>query len=270
MVASNRTVPINIQRQDSTESPSSSKPGTPLPVSNVYMKHMKPFSPNQAEDNSENSSRIESPEPLSEGRGSSSRKSDDRQRRVSRFLRPDFYETPKEDSIYAKMKELEDEDKKKPRFLRVVQQRKAMGESSSGRNTPLDANFQSEDRSNSGSQTPQPDIMQDMLRDQLSPPSEGQLLNRALTLKRQTSLREPAVAPTSPRPPLTDHSQAAPLHQHHQHVVQPQPPPQPVDTASQRFRRTILPYTGAKSDGQLLNKHAKVSLNISKKREKAC
>uniref|UniRef100_A0A0K2VA38 Protein kinase domain-containing protein n=2 Tax=Lepeophtheirus salmonis TaxID=72036 RepID=A0A0K2VA38_LEPSM len=50
---------------------------------------------------------------------------EDRQRRVSRFLRPDFYDTPKEDSIYAKMKELEEEEKRKSRFLKKIQARNA-------------------------------------------------------------------------------------------------------------------------------------------------
>ncbi|CAB4064333.1 unnamed protein product [Lepeophtheirus salmonis] len=44
---------------------------------------------------------------------------EDRQRRVSRFLRPRFLRhSPKEDSIYAKMKELEEEEKRKSRFLK--------------------------------------------------------------------------------------------------------------------------------------------------------
>ena len=35
----------------------------------------------------------------------------------------------------------------------------------------------------------------------------------------------------------------------------------PVEN-NQLYRRTIRPYTGAKSDGQLLTKHANVTLNV--------
>ena len=83
------------------------------------------------------------------------------------------------------MKELEEEDKKKPRFLRVVQSRAR--ESTSGRSTPLEMGSYSEDRSRSDTRTPVIDY-----GDSSTPISEGQFLNRALTLKRQSSLKEPS------------------------------------------------------------------------------
>jgi len=153
-----RSIPISIQRQNSSDSPTNSKPGTPLPTPGVYMKHMKPFTPTHTNDNSQNNSRLESPEPISDG-GNGDR------RRVSRFLRPDFYDIPKEDSIYAKMRELEDDDVKNPRYLRVGHGRT----SKSGRSTPLDySSYNKEDRSKSDSLTPQQDTLEGA-----APASEG-------------------------------------------------------------------------------------------------
>ena len=50
---SERSIPINIQRQNSQDSPVSSKPGTPLHNNpGVYNTHMKPFSPTPTNENS--------------------------------------------------------------------------------------------------------------------------------------------------------------------------------------------------------------------------
>merc|ERR1711892_945002 len=112
--------------------------------------------PNQTNDNSQNNSRLESPEPLSDGGNGD-------KRRVSRFLRPDFYDIPKEDSIYAKMRELEDDDTKNSRHLRVGRTSK------SGRSTPLDySSYNKEDRSKSDSLTPQQEKLEGA-----APASEG-------------------------------------------------------------------------------------------------
>jgi hypothetical protein len=238
--SSERNIPINVQKH-TLDSPSHSKPGTPLPMPGVYIKHMKPFSSSHA--NGSNN-RLESPEPLNDG--------GDRQRRVSRFLRPDFYDIPKEDSIYAKMKELEDEDKKKPRFLRVVHPRTR--DSTSGRSTPLDFLSYSED----GIKTDSPNIQHDLA----APVSEGQCLPRTFIPKCPVSSNEP---PTQFAVANTINSQS-----HNQNQCFPTPcivhSPETalptVKTSIQKFRRVIYPYTGAKSDGQLLNKHANVSLNI--------
>ena len=238
--SSERNIPINIQK-NKYDSPVSSKPGTPLPMPGVYMKHMKPFSSSHANDSH---NRLESPEPTNEG--------GEKQRRVSRFLRPDFYDIPKEDSIYAKMKELEDEDKKKPRFLRVVHPRTR--DNVSGRSTPLDFPSYSDD----GIKTDSTNIQHDLA----APVSEGQFLPRTLILKSHMSLIEPStqisVANTISSPPSNPH-QCFPTSCL---VHSPETAPPTAETSKQKLRRIIYPYTGAKSDGQLLNKHAHVSLNI--------
>jgi len=237
-----RSIPISIQRQNSSDSPTNSKPGTPNP--GVYMKHMKPFTPNQTNDNSQNNSRLESPEPLSDGGNGD-------KRRVSRFLRPDFYDIPKEDSIYAKMRELEDDDTKNSRHLRVGRTSK------SGRSTPLDySSYNKEDRSKSDSLTPQQEKLEGA-----APASEGQFLNRALTLTRRNSLKEPTSRLFVANSNDTDSSPNQALKPPTFSLVNYTQNELPVENA-QLYRRTIRPYTGAKSDGQLLNKHANVSLNI--------
>ncbi len=234
------TIPINIQKHK-VDSPGNSKPGTPLPISSVYMKHIKPFSSNPANDFN---NRLESPEPSSDG--------GEKQRRVSRFLRPDFYDIPKEDSIYAKMKELEDEDKKKPRFLRVVHPRTR--DNTSGRSTPLDFLSYTDD----GNKIDSSNIQHDLA----APVSEGQLLPRTFIPKCQVSLNEPssqlAVANTISSSSCNN-DQCFPTSCL---VHSPEPATPTSKTPTQKFRRIIYPYTGAKSDGQLLNKHAHVSLNI--------
>eukprot|EP00092_Neocalanus_flemingeri_P000854 GFUD01000911.1.p1 GENE.GFUD01000911.1~~GFUD01000911.1.p1 ORF type:complete len:2354 (+),score=554.15 GFUD01000911.1:527-7588(+) len=242
-----RSIPISIQRQNSSDSPTNSKPGTPLPTPGVYMKHMKPFTPTHTNDNSQNNSRLESPEPISDGGNGD-------KRRVSRFLRPDFYDIPKEDSVYAKMRELEDDDTKKPRYLRVHGRT-----SNSGRSTPLDySSYNKEDRSKSDSQTPTQETVEGAV-----PASEGQFLNRALTLTRRNSLKEPTSRLFVANSNDTDSSPNPDLKTPTFSLVNYTQNELPVENA-QLYRRTIRPYTGAKSDGQLLtvNKHANVSLNI--------
>ena len=244
---SERSIPINIQRQNSQDSPVSSKPGTPLPNNpGVYNTHMKPFSPTPTNENSRDQSRLESPEPLSEGT--------DKNRRVSRFLRPDFYETAKEDSIYAKMRELEDDQKKLPRYLRGSNITRT---TKSGRSTPLDyASYNAEERSRSDTVTPRPDS-----QEHGGPPgTEGQFPNRALTLTRRNSMKEP-----TSRLSLANNSQD--VLRSPQSIADASPNIAPVSANlpaenAQLYRRTIKPYLGAKSEGHLLNKHANVSLNI--------
>ena len=244
---SERSIPINIQRQNSQDSPVSSKPGTPLPNNQgVYNTHMKPFSPTPTNENSRDQSRLESPEPLSEGT--------DKNRRVSRFLRPDFYETAKEDSIYAKMRELEDDQKKLPRYLRGSNITRT---TKSGRSTPLDyASYNAEERSRSDNVTPRPDS-----QEHGGPPgTEGQFANRALTLTRRNSMKEP-----TSRLSLANNSQD--VLRPPQSIADASPNIAPVSSNlpaenAQLYRRTIKPYLGAKSEGHLLNKHANVSLNI--------
>ena len=123
-------------------------------------------------------------------------------------------------------------------------------------------------------------------------PTEGQLhkQNRTLTLSRRNSMREPSVRHFN-----NDSVQCAPSNTYSQsplpaNLCSPSPIPSnpmptytrmnyttselPVENA-QLYRRTIRPYTGAKSDGQLLSKHANVSLNViaaaeRKKRQSQC
>ena len=244
---SERSIPINIQRQNSQDSPVSSKPGTPLPTNpGVYNTHMKPFSPTPTNESSRDQSRLESPEPLSEGT--------DKNRRVSRFLRPDFYETAKEDSIYAKMRELEDDQKKLPRYLRGSNITRT---TKSGRSTPLDyASYNAEERSRGDTVNPRPDS-----QEHVGPPgTEGQFPNRALTLTRRNSMKEP-----TSRLSLANNSQD--VLRPPQSIADASPNIAPVSANlpaenAQLYRRTIKPYLGAKSEGHLLNKHANVSLNI--------
>ena len=207
---------------------------------------MKPFSPTPTNENSRDQSRLESPEPLSEGT--------DKNRRVSRFLRPDFYETAKEDSIYAKMRELEDDQKKLPRYLRGSNITRT---TKSGRSTPLDyASYNAEERSRSDTVTPRPDS-----QEHGGPPgTEGQFPNRALTLTRRNSMKEP-----TSRLSLANNSQD--VLRSPQSIADASPNIAPVSANlpaenAQLYRRTIKPYLGAKSEGHLLNKHANVSLNI--------
>jgi hypothetical protein len=220
------------------------------------MKHMKPFNLNSYEPNDR----------LDAG-GSSDLSGGDPNRRKSRFLRPDFYDIPKEDSIYAKMKEMEDEDKRKPRFLRQVQSRGR--ETLSGRSTPLDHSSYSEDLPpRSETRTPFGDATATI-------PNEGQFINRAVpSLKRQNSLRESKVPLYVPNQNI---SLTANTH-YDSSSLQPSStttslmPGNPLDTSinqftqmNQRsFRRPIHAYTGAKSEGHLRsnNQHANVSLGI--------
>ena len=229
-------VPINIKKCYTSESTIQSNPGKPHNKTGVYIKHMKPFSLNSLDNNDRSES------------SDASGELGDRQRRVSRFLRPDFYDIPKENSIYAKMKELEDEDKKKPRFLRIVQSRGKDG--NSGRSTPLDLITYSEDRTRSDTMTP--------FGDNSSPNSEGQFLTNALIC--QSDLNEPSSRLcvynnashflSSPGPCLQTSTLFHP------------PQTNPFLETSLKIERPIYPYVAAKSEGQLLYKHAHVTSNI--------
>ena len=271
-----RNIPINVQSSNFYDSPGSSKPGTPVPTPGVYMKHMKPFNLNSYEPND----RLDA--------GGSSDYTADPQRRVSRFLRPDFYDIPKEDSIYAKMKEIEDEDKRKPRFLRQVQTRGR--ETLSGRSTPLDYSSYSEEVPRSETRTPFGDS---------SVANEGQFLNRPiLSLKRQNSLRETIIPinvsnqkvsvsstanthhdTSSLRPSssatMTTSSSTTTSNLLNSLPGQSMEPINQFTQTNQRSRRPVHPYTGAKSDGQLVaNSHANISLNIiaaaERKKRQSC
>ena len=267
-----RNIPINVQSSNLYDSPGSSKPGTPVPTPGVYMKHMKPFNLNSYEPND----RLDA--------GGSSDYTSDPQRRKSRFLRPDFYDIPKEDSVYAKMKEIEDEDKRKPRFLRQVQTRGR--ETLSGRSTPLDYSSYSEEVPRSETRTPFGDA---------SATNEGQFLNRPmLSLKRQNSLRETIIPihvsnqkvsvsstanthhdTSSSSSTMTTSSSSTASNHLNFLPGQSMDPNNQFTQTNQRSRRPVHPYTGAKSDGQLVaNSHANISLNIiaaaERKKRQSC
>ena len=105
--------------------------------------------------------------------------------------------------------------------------------------------------------------------------SEGQFPNRSsLTLTRRNSLREPSsrhfnnhvgTDPVGALPSLSNPLSPSPLPQ------SPLPTYSRINYTSSElpaenahlYRRQIRPYTGAKSEGQLLNaKHANVTLNV--------
>ncbi|XP_071744389.1 uncharacterized protein [Lepeophtheirus salmonis] len=163
---------------------------------------------------------------------------EDRQRRVSRFLRPDFYDTPKEDSIYAKMKELEEEEKRKSRFLKKIQARNAS--ESCDVLSPL------------SSLSNQDDVIMP-----LHTPSngEGQFSSNVSRDKEQLT-SQVLVNPSSkvsfhcPQPFVA-----------HNKPISSDNPSCPVPISELNKRRIIYPYGGAKSDGPL-NKHALISNSI--------
>ena len=193
-------------------------------------------------------------------------------RRTSRFLRPDFYDTPKEDSVYSKMKDFDDE--------RSYMRNAAGSRGAGGRITPINDTL-----------SPQYCDTNPLGGGESSGASEGQFRNRSsLTLTRRNSLREPgsrqfnkfvdvdSIPPLASPPSLSNPLSPSPL---------PQSPiptysrmnytssELPVENA-QLYRRQIRPYTGAKSEGQLLNaKHANLSHNViaaaeRKKRQSQC
>ena len=198
-------------------------------------------------------------------------------RRVSRFLRPDFYDIPKDESVYAKMRDLDDERS-------YVRANAGSRSGKSGRSTPLDFNSKQD-----SSLTPQ--FCDTSLEGGAMPPSEGQLPHRTLTLTRRNSMREPSVRhfnshdSVQSTPPNNISLYPLPANLSSQSPQPNDPLPSysrmnytsselPVENA-QLYRRTIRPYTGAKSDGQLLTKHANVTLNViaaaeRKKRQSQC
>ena len=193
-------------------------------------------------------------------------------RRTSRFLRPDFYDTPKEDSVYSKMRDYDDE--------RSYVRNAAGSRGAGGRVTPsetLSPQYCDTNPLGGGGEA--------------TAASEGQFRNKSsLTLTRRNSLREPgsqnfnnfvdvdSIPPLASPPSLSNPLSPSPL---------PQSPiptysrmnytssELPVENA-QLYRRQIRPYTGAKSEGQLLNaKHANLSHNViaaaeRKKRQSQC
>ena len=240
-----RSIPISIQRENSISVSSPTDTGT---SSGGYMK-------------SNNSSRYEDAQSDSDGYGA---------RRVSRFLRPDFYDIPKEDSVYTKMRDVDDERS-------YVRNNAGSRSGKSGRSTPLE--FSSGTKND-----PLSPQFCDTSGLDTSGNAEGQLpttrnLSSLTTVARRNSLREPptrlqlfnncvdSVAPLSPPPgpPVPSYSRinytAGEL---------------PVENPG-LYRRQIRPYSGAKSEGELLlnNKHANVTLNViaaaeRKKRQSQC
>ena len=176
---------------------------------------------------------------------------------MSRFLRPDFYDIPKEDSVYAKMRDWDDDGRN---YLRASAGSRS---GKSGRSTPLDQAL-----------TPQYcDTSLEAAAGSTS--SEGQFQNRTpLTLTRRNSLREPTSRlynsgfdsgplssnPLSPSPlPLSPNPNNPTSYSRINYTTSELP----VENA-QLYRRQIRPYTGAKSEGHLqaTNQHANVSLNV--------
>ena len=210
-----RSIPISIQRENSMSVTSPTETGTSLQSSSQYLLQRS------SNDTPNANSRYEDGASDSDNYGG---------RRVSRFLRPDFYDTPKEDSVYAKMREIDDDSARS--YLRANAGSRS---GKSGRSTPL---------------TPLDSMTPQYCDTSLE--SEGQSQNRVVT--RRNSMREPTSRlyncvdpPNSTVPPYSRMNYT-------QNEL-------PVEN-SQLYRRPIRPYTGAKSDGQLLTKHANVTLNI--------
>ena len=222
-----RTIPINIQRESNVYVSSPTDTGTSLQSSSTYQNRNSKVEPDVDSDG---------------GYGG---------RRISRFLRPDFYDTAKEDSVYAKMRDY-DEDSSRSYMRANAGSRTGK----SGRSTPLDFNSRTETLSPQFCDT------------SMEAASEGQSQNKSSltsSLTRRNSLREPSrlfnnsvscvdSLPTSSSlsnpPPTTSYSR-----------INYNSSELPVEN-NQLYRRTIRPYTGAKSDGQLLTKHANVALNV--------
>ena len=232
-----RSIPISIQRENTASFPSPSDTGTSLQSSGGYTKSF----------NTNNSNRYDESQ-IDDGHGG---------RRVSRFLRPDFYDIPKEDSVYAKMRDWDDDGRN---YLRASAGSRS---GKSGRSTPLDQAL-----------TPQYcDTSLEAAAGSTS--SEGQFQNRTpLTLTRRNSLREPTSRlynsgfdsgplssnPLSPSPlPLSPSPNNPTSYSRINYTTSELP----VENA-QLYRRQIRPYTGAKSEGHLqaTNQHANVSLNV--------
>ena len=227
-----RSIPISIQRENSISVTSPTESGTSLQSSAQYLLQNRA---SNANDNQNTNSRYEDTASDSDSYGG---------RRVSRFLRPDFYDTPKEDSVYAKMREIDEDSARN--YLRANAGSRS---GKSGRSTPLEClTPQYCDTSLEGGAAPHV--------------SEGQSQSRVTTLTRRNSMREPTsrdynrVSPPAAPLPLPPNTSVPPYSR--MNYTQSE---LPVEN-SQLYRRPIRPYQGAKSDGQLLNKHANVTLNI--------
>ncbi len=165
-------------------------------------------------------------------------------RRVSRFLRPDFYDRPKDEEdveLFPPADAVAAAAAATPWRASVVENHQKA--------PPARGVFQGSNAASAGNTK--------------APPSEGQFLSRALTLKRQHSLKEqhqqePLPSPTTscPTPPYSSRPRPSPSC--------PSPPAVPPEKRKEDVikRRTILPYCGAKSDGLLLNQHAFVTCNV--------
>jgi len=226
-----RSIPISIQRENSISVTSPTESGTSLQSSAQYLLQNRASS-----DHQNTNSRYEDGASDSDSYGG---------RRVSRFLRPDFYDTPKEDSVYAKMREIDDDSARN--YLRANAGSRS---GKSGRSTPLEC------------LTPQYCDVTSLEGGAGPHGSEGQSHSRVTTLTRRNSLREPTRRhcnsvevdlPAAPLPPNTSVPPYSRMNYTQSEL--------PVEN-SQLYRRPIRPYQGAKSDGQLLNKHANVTLNI--------
>ena len=233
-----RSIPISIQRENTASFPSPTETGTSLQSSGGYAKSF----------NTNNTNRYDESQ-LDDGYGG---------RRVSRFLRPDFYDIPKEDSVYAKMRDMDDDGRS---YMRANAGSRS---GKSGRSTPLD-------------QPLTPQYCDTSLEAGAgSTGSEGQFQNRtSLTLTRRNSLREPTSRlynsgfdsgpqlssnPLSPSPlPLSPSPNNPTSYSRINYTTSELP----VENA-QLYRRQIRPYTGAKSEGHLqaTNQHANVTLNV--------
>ena len=218
-----RHIPIQIESGPvsgvTSPVPTSSQPGTPVSFG-VYMKPMKPFS----------SPHAGPPEALADI------ESQKKQRRVSRFLRPDFYDDAgstlshhnnpsppsKDDSIYKQQLGQQQQQQQSPTRASVIDRQNLQRQSSVvSPPPPKISQGQSSSAIKSGSVTPQaqssypePATAQipDPIPGRSKPgPSEGQFLTRALTLRRQNSLKEPSsnspsspnASPQAPPPHLT-------------------------------------------------------------------
>ncbi len=214
-----RTIPITIATKRSGNSSGSSKGNNisvnptdllgPLSDAQASADHVKSPRPyfsqqNSAEDNA--------------GAEPSDRSSETQQRRVSRFLRPDFYETSLEEKAQAKVKEVS--EKKKATSSAQQEQQCLQGASlptatttrshvlgNKGATTTTATALASEGETNKSNKLLHCRHQQEdstcpprTFSNPKSAPSEGQFLSRALTLKRQgESAKElPPSLPGSP------------------------------------------------------------------------
>ena len=147
-----RTIHINVQqhRPELPVSASSSTSSISSKPSGVYHRPAKPYTPTEGQ----------YCDPV-----------DAKERRVSRFLRPDFYDTPKEESIYNRHEDEDDRGKTTSRFLQAVRDRKSSLDSSS--------DYHMED---SNQHQMNPGYHEDHRR---TPTAEGQFLVRPLTTKNK-------------------------------------------------------------------------------------